>query len=322
MDITGTHDTLTGSAKTPGLHHELYLYSGEAQFLSGALSFIEDALTADEVVLVSVPERRERILRAALPAPDPRVAFMDSSRLGRNPARLIPAWQRWTAEWAGRGRPVRGIGESGWDGRNAAETIELCYHEWLLNVAFTASPDWWLLCPCDTAAVGARTVREIARCHPFVLERGVHRGHAAYSADPFVWDELEPAPGPLEEIPYGPGDLAAVRDAVTSRAAPYGLRRERLKEVLVAVTEAAANSIVHGGGHGVLRVWTWRGTFVCEFRDEGVMADPMAGRRLPEAGSLGGRGLWLIHQLCDLVQIRSAPGTGTVIRLHIDLDPY
>ncbi|GAA3423143.1 anti-sigma factor RsbA family regulatory protein [Streptosporangium nondiastaticum] len=320
MDVAGTH-TLTRAAKASGLRHELYPYSGEAQFLSGALSFIEDALAADEVVLVSVPERRERALRAALPAPDPRVVFMDTSGLGRNPARLIPAWQRWTAEWAGKGRPVRGIGEAGWEGRSAAETTELRYHEWLLNVAFTASPAWWLLCPCDTAAIGAGTLREIARCHPFMFQEGVHRGYAAYTAEPFAWDELEPAPGPFEEFSYGRGDLAAVRDVVATRAAPHGLRGERLRETLVAVTEAATNSVVHGGGHGTLRVWAWRGTFVCEFRDEGVMTDPMAGRRLPEARSLGGRGLWLIHQLCDLVQIRSAPGAGTVVRLHIDLDP-
>jgi hypothetical protein len=34
----------------------------------------------------------------------------------------------------------------------------------------------------------------------------------------------------------------------------------------------------------------------------------------------GGRGVWLANQLCDLVQIRSAPRS-TQVRLHITLMP-
>ncbi|GHE27680.1 anti-sigma regulatory factor [Streptosporangium violaceochromogenes] len=308
-----------GVTEGKGLRHELYSYSGEAQFLTGVMSFIDDALAAGEIVLVSVPEQRERVLRERLTGSEPRVVFMDTSALGRNPARLIPAWQRWISERAEEGRPVRGVGETDWNGRGVAETAELRYHEWLLNLAFAASPAWWLLCPYDTDAVAPETMRAVGRCHPFVLESGTHRQSTDFIQEPFAWDELEPACDPFEELSYGRGDLAAVREKVAACAAPYGLRGDRLRETLVAVTEVAGNSIVHGGGHGTLRTWVQQGTLICEFRDGGVIADPMIGRRLPASRSLHGRGMWLVHQLCDLVQIRSTPESGTIVRLHIAL---
>ncbi|MEU5323866.1 hypothetical protein AB0G67_45100, partial [Streptomyces sp. NPDC021056] len=48
-------------------------------------------------------------------------------------------------------------------------------------------------------------------------------------------------------------------------------------------------------------------------------ADPLVGRHRPNSNQVGGRGLWLTHQLCDLVEIHSAPATGTTIRLHTEL---
>jgi hypothetical protein len=50
----------------------------------------------------------------------------------------------------------------------------------------------------------------------------------------------------------------------------------------------------------------------------GHITDPMAGyRRLP-SDAAGGHGLWLVHQLCDLTEIRTSP-LGTTIRLHMTL---
>ena len=57
---------------------------------------------------------------------------------------------------------------------------------------------------------------------------------------------------------------------------------------------------------------------VCEVRDGGHIDAPLVGRERPSLERPGGRGLWLVNQLCDLVQIRSFP-TGTVVRLHMRL---
>ena len=45
----------------------------------------------------------------------------------------------------------------------------------------------------------------------------------------------------------------------------------------------------------------------------------MVGRVRPEVTQLGGRGLWLANQLCDLMQIRSGSG-GTRVRLQMAID--
>jgi anti-sigma regulatory factor (Ser/Thr protein kinase) len=82
------------------------------------------------------------------------------------------------------------------------------------------------------------------------------------------------------------------------------------------VNEIASNSLLHGGGRGVLRVWRQGRRVVCEIRDRGRLDDPLADRDLPSPESTVGRGLWIANQLCDLVQIRSFP-TGTVVRLHM-----
>ena len=55
---------------------------------------------------------------------------------------------------------------------------------------------------------------------------------------------------------------------------------------------------------------------VCEIADRGTIDDPLVGRQAPDTEQLGGRGLWLAHQLCDLVELRSGPD-GTVLRLHM-----
>jgi hypothetical protein len=53
--------------------------------------------------------------------------------------------------------------------------------------------------------------------------------------------------------------------------------------------------------------------------DAGHFDDPLVGRIRPTPVQLYGRGLWLVNQFCDLVQIRSA-GDGSVVRVHMRLE--
>ena len=43
-----------------------------------------------------------------------------------------------------------------------------------------------------------------------------------------------------------------------------------------------------------------------------LRGDPLAGRERPAGLGDAGRGLWIVNQLCDLVQVR-----GGVVRLHV-----
>jgi len=51
-----------------------------------------------------------------------------------------------------------------------------------------------------------------------------------------------------------------------------------------------------------------------EFSDSGRVTDPLAGRLMPTLEQTGGRGVYLVNQLCDLVQLRSSDH-GTVVRV-------
>lgn len=72
--------------------HEAFLYSGTEQFLAGTTAFVRGALAAAEAVLVAVVEPRASLLKDALGADSAQVEFLDMANVGRNPARIIPAW--------------------------------------------------------------------------------------------------------------------------------------------------------------------------------------------------------------------------------------
>ncbi|MER8186929.1 sensor histidine kinase [Kitasatospora sp. NPDC094015] len=318
-----SHPDVAPAAPVPGtgVRHILFPYADEDRFVHGALSFVDSALGAGEAVVVAVSGPRERLLREALTGAGTRdgVSFLDSGELGSNPGRLIPVWQAWIGKVAQEGRPVRAISENRWAGRTGAETAELRYHEWLLNKAFEQSPVWWLLCPFDTGADQEGTLRSLERCHPLVLgDEGPVPG-ADYAEGPYAFEVLGDPCDPDEELAFSAGALASVRERVTACAARHGLAGDRLRSLLLAATEVAANSIKYAGG-GSLRTWAEGSRVVCEFRDGGYIADPMAGRIRPTIDQVGGRGLWLVQQMCDLVQIRTDPRTGTVVRLSMDVD--
>ena len=65
-------------------------------------------------------------------------------------------------------------------------------------------------------------------------------------------------------------------------------------------------------------MWHEPDALVCEVRDEGDLASAPLGHGRPEPLQLEGRGLWLVNQVCDLVQIRALEG-GTVVRIRMDL---
>jgi anti-sigma regulatory factor (Ser/Thr protein kinase) len=87
-------------------------------------------------------------------------------------------------------------------------------------------------------------------------------------------------------------------------------------DLVTAASELAANSVMHGGGCGTLRLWVDDGSLLAEVEDAGRIDEPLVGRLRPGLAQEGGRGLWLANQLCELVQIRSGEGR-TVVRLHV-----
>lgn len=310
------------SAAGPGgaFRHDALLYAGEEEFLAGALPFIQDALAAGDPIVVAVDQAKIGLLRSELAGGAEHVHFADMREVGVNPARLIPAWRAFIDARAASGRRVWGLGEPIWAGRSEAELVECQRHEALLNLAFAGAGPLSFLCPYDTDALGAVVIAEARRTHPVLIEGGARRHSQSFcgaevAAAPFAEPLPEPQ-GPVAEWSFAAGELAEVRRFVSGRARAAGLAASRCDDLVLAVNEVASNSVRHGGGHGNLRIWAEGETLLCEVRDGGRLDDPLAGRRRPDMAELGGHGLWIVNQICDLVQLRSF-ADGSAVRIHM-----
>lgn len=306
-------------------HHEALFYNGEDGFLRGSLPFIADALSAEQAVLVAVSDQRADPLRRALGEDAERVRFLDARELARNPARVIPIWRKLLAESAAEGRSVCAIGETAWPGRSPAELEECRRYEALLEQALAAGPSWRLLCPYDLDALDAETIDAARSTHLAVTHEGVSRRNSTYlplhrAPAPFG-GALPSPPAEREELAFTAHGLGAIRSLVAQHGARAGLPDISREDLVLAVNELVTNSVQYGGGGGTLRIWRDEpDALVCEVRDHGFIRDPLVGRLPPPVDQYGGRGLWLVNQLCDLAQIRSGP-SGTVVRVRMRLEP-
>ena len=298
--------------------HEAFFWRGDDHFLARTVPFILEGVDAGEPVMAAVVPRHVDLLREALGGAAGEIQLLDMSRLGANPARIIPAWREFTDTYAGPGRPVRGIGEPVWSARRGSELAECQLHEALLNAAVAPSTPLWLMCPYDADGLPEPVLAEARRSHPVVVE-GIAPAESSYGGHGHIATlfaaDLSPADPSVPVRDFQRGQLAAVRAEVESRAASAGLSAVQGQDLALAVHEVAVNSVEHGGGSGDIRVWEETGALVVEVRDAGRIADPLVGRHLPAWDDVGGRGLWLANQLCDLVQIRSR-ATGTTVRMH------
>jgi anti-sigma regulatory factor (Ser/Thr protein kinase) len=302
--------------------HEALFYSGRKGFLEGVVPFVRDAIAAREPVLVVVDRHKIAAVEAELNGEGDGVLFADMTGIGRNPACIIPAWREFVAEHGATGRPIRGVGEPVWSGRSTSELVECHHHESLLNLAFEETPNFSLLCPYDASALD-RNVLDKARCtHPVLTSDGARHYSSTYkppgSGPGPLDDELPQPPSEPEELGFHRHGLREARRFVSERARRAGLPAERISDLTLAVSELATNSVLHGGGGGTVRVWRESSAFVCEVRDGGRLSEPLVGRARPDTSLTSGRGLWLVNQLCDLVQLRSLP-SGCVARVHMAL---
>jgi anti-sigma regulatory factor (Ser/Thr protein kinase) len=301
----------------PGFSHEAFFYAGDDAYLAGIVPFIDEGIEAGESVLVAVPGDRLRLLTRRFGDGHPQLRFADMEVLGRNPAWIIPAWAAFVAA-QDAGRPARGVGQPIWASRSADELVECSRHEALINVAFADADGFRLLCPYDTTSLDHGVIEESLHNHPHVTSPDAIVLSDAYTGAIPSWLEspLSPVPATADVLTFHAGDLARVRHRTAALATAAGLPPSRIDDLVMAVSEAITNSALHAGGAGEIALWQDGGRFLCEIRDQGAVSDPLAGRVRPATDQIGGRGLWLIHQLCDLVQMRRLPD-GQAIRLHM-----
>jgi anti-sigma regulatory factor (Ser/Thr protein kinase) len=293
-----------------GFTHPAFFYSGPEEYLAGVGGFVRSGLAAGAPVFVAVPPDRLTALRDHLGSDADHAQLVNMAETGRNPGRILAA----LTDFADHHAPARPwlVGEPIWASRSPAEIREATRHEALINLAFAGVPAT-ILCPYDRAGLTPETLTDAERTHPMLL----NRERTAPYTDPLTIDAecdvlAGPEPAAAERFAFGPSYLHLVRRRAADFARAAGLAPERAIDLKLAVGEAAANTLRHGGGLGKIALWRNGPGVIAEIRDSGRLANPLAGRRRPPPDATGGRGLWMIHQLCDLVEL--GPG---LLRLHV-----
>jgi anti-sigma regulatory factor (Ser/Thr protein kinase) len=310
-------DGRTGSGSS-GLEHAVRPYRGAEELAAGVAGFVQAAARAGGAVLIAAAAADLRFLRERLHAVDGQVAWADISSAGLNPARLSALLCQCAA--AGAGQRLWCVHQPAWPARSAQELREVCRHEALLNLAL-AGAQVSMLCPYDTRLGGA-VIAWAEQTHPAVIH-----GPGGSPAR-----RLSPARSPrnaicrctlpradAEMLEYR-DELAGMRRFAAQRARLAGLAPGRVADLVSAVSELAANTLSHTTGLGTLSMWVAGGVVICQVEDTGQITDVLAGtawRDPVDPG--GGRGLWVVHQVRDLAEIRTGPA-GTTVRVHMRLD--
>lgn len=296
-----------------GFQHEALVYEGAGEYLAGAVPFLHAALEAGEPALVAVGRAQTELIQSELGEDAKRLRFAVMEEVGHNPASIIPLWRDFVDE-AG-GRSVRGIGEPVWADRSPAALDECQRHEALLNVAFAPRPAWSLLCPYDAGSLEDEVLEKVDHSHSSVCRHGRREESSSFDPSPDCFSGKLPPPATTPEVvSFGLSELSEVRNRVADAARRAGMDQLGIADLVTATSELAANSVMHGGGSGTLRLWTEGERLLAEVEDDGLIEEPLVGRLRPGIRQEGG--LWLANQLCDLVQIRSGP-QGTTVRLHV-----
>jgi anti-sigma regulatory factor (Ser/Thr protein kinase) len=286
-----------------GFAHSAFLYESDAAYAAMLVPFLTEGLARDEAVAVAAGPDRIALLRDALGGQAGQVRFLDAREWFVRPVRTIAAWAGLLRAATAEGRAsARLVSQAGFDQDPSWVRFEAAVN------ASLAGLNGHLLCPYE------RKRSQLAgRTHPVLHDRG-WRESAGYQAPEQVLDDLAELPAPIAQRPVL---IAAVAESVGSIRAHL---RERaaveswlpsggLETLVLAVSEIATNGIRHGGAKRELRIWLTASTLIAELTDDGPRPPgPLAGYLPPEPGSIGGMGLWIVHQLCDSLSISSAGG--------------
>jgi hypothetical protein len=243
------------TAAVPGsqFRHLALLYHGHAEYLSVLRAFIQACAARGDAVFVAVPRRKALLVRRELGdwATPAYMTLADMAELGRNPARIIPAVLSYASQH--RGQDVCFIGEPIWPGRTAAEIEEATRHEALINLAFRDIPVT-VLCPYDGVRLPKSVLADAACTHPAVIRDRQETASVGYRGPtdlpPRCNRILSPPPARAEMLAYC-DDLHPVRSFVASRAKRAGLAPLRIPDLVLAISELAANTLRHTGGGGM-----------------------------------------------------------------------
>jgi stage II sporulation protein AB (anti-sigma F factor) len=127
------------------------------------------------------------------------------------------------------------------------------------------------------------------------------------------------------EVPSLPSNAELCRLAVAVFAAALPFALGEIEQLKVAVSEAVANCALHaypgGLGRVEVRAWYEGGELVVEVQDWGCGIADVQQARQPAFTTLSdpdhmGLGFAFMEQFTDALEVTSAPGAGTLVRMR------
>ncbi len=298
------------------LRHEALPYSGHEQFVSSSVAVLRDGLDRDERLIFLAAQAKVDDVRDALGPDVQDVTLVPTDEHGRNPARITTMLDSFRTR--GDTRRALGVTDPMASPRSASVQSEAQLAESVLNSPMVQPWAMSIICLYDTGQLDDVSLHDMRLSHPVI--RGEADDNADYDAsllDTLYGSLLPPPPPDASMLDMLGPQLVEMREFVRENAAAFGIAADRVDDLVLAANEIGTNSVRHAGGRCTVRMWAADNAAICEVLDGGHLRDPLIGRFPPPPESTSGRGLWLAHHLCDLVQIRSSEA-GTIVRLFVE----
>jgi anti-sigma regulatory factor (Ser/Thr protein kinase) len=298
--------------------HTLLVHDTDEQLVQGARAFLAEGLSSGGRLLVHSTRDRVDMLRDEL-GRHPRLQYLVDADPYPAPMRTLFTYQQKLAEidpktrlWVIGSMPAP---------RDTAEQGAWARYESAVNEALAAFPVH-ALCTYDTRTLPASMVAAGRATHPMLATDSTTTASAEY-VDPSLF-----LSHPLAGVPEPPGaaplldavltdldDLARCRDRVRGICQGHSaLPQGAIEDFVIAVSEVAANGLVHGAPPVRLGLWPEISTVSCQVIDSGTgPLDPMSGFRYPDDSQP--IGLWATRHLVDEVFISNVCGGGNRVLL-------
>lgn len=307
-------------AGEPGGHtgfvHDTGFYCSDEELLELVVPFVEGGMADGDPTFVSLPGPELRLVRSTV-GDRPGLTFLDAADQYSRPTATIRRYRKLLGDEVASGaRRVRAVGPAPHPGVGAPWEMWARY-EAVINHAFHDLPLWGL-CPYDTRCTPGDVLADVERTHPNVATgRGGRSANPRYEDPALFLASRQVPPDPLavrapdaELVDPTPG---AARRAVAEVGSRSLVAPAAVDDLVLACSEVVTNATLHGRPPVVLRAWAAPERVVVSVTDRGRgPADPLVGLLPTDDRTLGGFGLWLVHELCSQVALTRTDGSFTV----------
>jgi anti-sigma regulatory factor (Ser/Thr protein kinase) len=310
---------LTTSPVQPagGFRHEAAIFATDDELIATVVPFLAEGISAGEPTLLSLKARQQHLIFSALGDTHDVTVVPHDQHYG-HPATALHAnhqmFTRYLQDGAKRVRMVAEVPHSGnaWESWSTYEAVINHYY---------AALSLWGICLYDTREASGEIIDDVLALHPGLASPGAKHTPNDRCMDPASFlgqrgdGEIDPLEATEPDVVVLEPSPQAARRAVAGVAGASGLSADEREGLLVAVSEVVTNAILHGRPPVRLEAWAALAQVLVAIHDRGSgPSDPYAGLLPPEGGGLGGRGLWIAHQMCRRITL-SKTGPGFTVRL-------